>query len=51
MDQLLIRHSSVLEKNRSIMGQYINYLQISRRPVTESGEKYCTIFSMNSVYL
>jgi len=31
------------------MGQHISYLHISKRPVTQSDKKYCTIFSLNSV--
>jgi len=36
---------------RQILGQYISYLCISRRPMTRSGEKFCTIFSLNVVHL
>jgi hypothetical protein len=41
----------ILEKNGSIMGHYISYLQISRRPVTQWSEKYCSTLSLNLVYL
>jgi len=29
------------------MGQYISYLQILRRPMNQSMEKYITLFSLN----
>jgi hypothetical protein len=35
--------------NGGIMRLYISH--ILRRPVIQSGEKYCTIFSVNLVYL
>jgi hypothetical protein len=54
IDQLLIRYSAFIRywrKNWTIMGVYNSYLYISRSPVTQSGEKYHTIFSLHLVYL
>jgi hypothetical protein len=48
MDQLLIGY---WRKNGSIVGQYITYLWILKRPMTLWREKYCTIFSLKVVYL
>jgi len=39
------------KKKRIVMGQYISYFYILRGPMTQSGEKYYTIFSMNLVHL
>jgi hypothetical protein len=53
-DQLLIRYPVLVRyrgKVGSVMGQYVSYLYTSRRPKTQLGEKYCTIFSLNLVYL
>jgi len=38
IDELFIRYSAFvtyMRKNGSIMGQYINYLQLSREPMTQ----------------
>jgi hypothetical protein len=36
--------------NESTVEQYISYLSISRKPVTQLREKYCTAFVLNLVY-
>jgi hypothetical protein len=53
IDQLVIRFCVhvILGKIGNIMGQYIGYLQILKRTMTQYGEKYHTILSMNLVYL
>jgi hypothetical protein len=43
--------SNVGGKNGSILGHYIIYLYILRSPVTQSGEKYHTVFSLNPYLL
>jgi hypothetical protein len=40
----------ILEKNGSMMVQYISYLEISRKPTIQLGGKYYTIFSLNLGY-
>jgi len=44
-------HSSDIGEKWGTVGQCISYLYILRRLMTQSGEKYCTIFSLNFVYL
>jgi len=41
----------IRQLNESIMGQNISYLQTLRSPMTQSREKYYTIFSLNFVFL
>jgi hypothetical protein len=41
----------MLQKNGSIMGQCISYLYTSRKPMTQSREKFFTIFCLNLVYI
>jgi hypothetical protein len=38
----------ILEKNGSIMVQYIIYSEISRKPMIQSGGKYYTMISLSS---
>jgi hypothetical protein len=47
-DQLLITYCAfiILQKRLSAMGHYLSYLESLRKPVTQSGEKYCTPFSL-----
>jgi len=40
-----------MQKIGTTTGQYISYLWILRRPLTQLGEKYCKIFSLKLVYL
>jgi hypothetical protein len=40
----------MLEKNGSAMGQYISYLQTSRKHMSKSREKYSTTLSTKLVY-
>jgi hypothetical protein len=50
--QLLIRYSAFVRYwgwNGSTVGQYVSYLWTSRKPVTSSGEKYCTTCKLNCV--
>jgi hypothetical protein len=37
------------KKSESVMGQYIIYLNILERPMTQPGEYYCTMVSLNLV--
>jgi len=43
--------SDTREKNGSIMEEHISYLKIMRRLMTQSREKYCTIFSLHLIHL
>jgi hypothetical protein len=40
----------IMEKNGSIMVQHISCLYISRKPMTQSGRRDCTIFSLSLEY-
>jgi hypothetical protein len=47
--QLLITYTGFVRywrRNRLTLGQYISYLEISRRSMTQSGEKYCIYNSL-----
>jgi hypothetical protein len=49
-EQLLIRYSAFSRhwrRNGRIVGQYIGYVYISRKSMTQSGEKYWTMPSVN----
>jgi hypothetical protein len=39
----------MLEEEWELMGHCINYLLLLRWPVTLSGERYCTKFSLNFI--
>jgi hypothetical protein len=47
----LLHSADTEEKNRSIMGWVISYLQTSRKPMTQLREKFFTISYLNLVYL
>jgi len=50
--QLLIRYSAFIRywrKKLRTMVQYMSYVYILRRPMTQSGEKYGIIFGFNLV--
>jgi hypothetical protein len=40
-----------LERNKTIMGEHIDYLQTTRKPVMQLVETHFTTFSLNSVNL
>jgi hypothetical protein len=53
IDELLIRYYACVRYQRKIgsaMGEYTNYLRISRKPVIHLRGKYFTTFSFNSIH-